>query len=198
YEDRNSRRILAEEGEPEKYITQAEDGRVSDTTFDRGRTARKDPRTRGARTRRRGCARVRRLEKLLDRLSHVGRTLDHLHARGGERSHLLGGSTLSARDDGARMTHAAPGRRGLSGNEADDGLLDLLLDPGGGIFLGAAADFADHDYRVGLRILAEQLQRVDVRRADQRIAADADARALPHPEARELMDRLVRQRAALG
>ena len=60
---------------------------------------------------------------------------------------------------------------------ADDRLLEVRLDPGGRVFFGAAADLADHDHGVGVGILAEQLQRVDVRRADQRIAADADAGA---------------------
>ena len=77
------------------------------------------------------------------------------------------------------------------------GFLKLRLDPGGGFFFGAAADLADHDDGVGVGIVAEQLQRVDVRRADQRIAADADAGRLAQPEPRELVDRLVGQRAAL-
>ena len=34
------------------------------------------------------------------------------------------------------------------------GFLKCRLDPGGGFFLGAAADLADHDHRVGVRILA--------------------------------------------
>ena len=80
---------------------------------------------------------------------------------------------------------------------ADDRLLEVRLDPGGGLFLGAAADLADHDHGVGVRIVGEQLQRVDVRRADQRIAADADAGRLAQAEPRELVDRLVGERAAL-
>ena len=80
---------------------------------------------------------------------------------------------------------------------ADDRLLEVRLDPGGGLFLGAAADLADHDHGVGVRIRREQLQRVDVRGADQRIAADADAGGLAHAEPRELVNRFVGQRAAL-
>ena len=80
---------------------------------------------------------------------------------------------------------------------ADDRLLEVRLDPGGGLFFGAAADLANHDHRVGLGIVREQLQRVDVRRADQRIAADADAGGLAQAEPRQLMDRFVGQRAAL-
>ena len=43
----------------------------------------------------------------------------------------------------------------------------------------------------------KQLQRVDEGGADQRIAADADARRLAQAELRQLMDRLVGERAAL-
>ena len=57
------------------------------------------------------------------------------------------------------------------------GFLKCVLDPGRGLFLGRPADLADHDHRIGLRIVLEELQRVDVGGADQRIAADADARA---------------------
>ena len=46
-------------------------------------------------------------------------------------------------------------------------------------------------------VAGEQRQRVDEAGADQRIAADADAGRLAEPELRELVDRLVGQRAAL-
>ena len=45
------------------------------------------------------------------------------------------------------------------------------------------------------RVVLEQLQQVDLVRADDRVAADADARRLPKPEGRELEHRLVGQRA---
>ena len=77
------------------------------------------------------------------------------------------------------------------------GFLKCCLDPRGRLFLGRSADLANHDHRVGLGIVLEQPERVDVRRADQRIAADADAGALAEPVPRQLIDRLVGQRAAL-
>ena len=48
------------------------------------------------------------------------------------------------------------------------------------------------------RVVLEQLQQVDLVGADDRVAADADAGRLAEPEADELPDRLVGERAASG
>src|SRR6202022_4401599 len=74
-------------------------------------------------------------------------------------------------------------------------LLVVRLDPGGGIFFLAAADLADQDDRVGLRILGEQLHAIDEVEAVHGIAADPDRGGLSHAELRDLVHRLVRQRA---
>ena len=74
----------------------------------------------------------------------------------------------------------------------------MLLRPGGGFFLGAAADLADHDDGFGLGVVVEHLEHVEVRGAIDRIAADADAGALAVAAGGELPDRLVGQRAAAG
>ena len=95
------------------------------------------------------------------------------------------------------VAHPASRRRGLAGDEADDRLLEVRLDPGGRVLLGVAADLADHHDRLGRRVAGEQRQRVDEARADQRIAADADAGRLAEAEPGQLVDRLVGQRAAL-
>ena len=129
--------------------------------------------------------------------AHVGRALDHVHAGLGQRVHLLGRRALAAGDDRAGVAHAASRRRGLAGDEADHRLLELALDEGGGFLLGRAADLADHDDGFGVGVGREQRQRVDEARADQRVAADADAGRLAHALPRQLVDRLVGQRAAL-
>ena len=49
-----------------------------------------------------------------------------------------------------------PGRRRLAGDEADDRLLEVRLDPGRGFLLGVAADLADHHDALGLRVVGEQ------------------------------------------
>jgi hypothetical protein len=58
----------------------------------------------------------------------------------------------------------------------------------------AAADLADHDDPVRLRVVHEHLDDVQVRGAVDRVAADADAGALAHAAAGQLPDRLVGQR----
>src|SRR6202008_4491405 len=70
------------------------------------------------------------------------------------RGGLGAGIALAAGDDGAGMAHAAAGRRGDAGDEADHRLLaaafGLVLEELGGVFLGRAADLADHDDRGGV------------------------------------------------
>ena len=99
------------------------------------------------------------------------------------------------RDDGSGVAHAAARRRGLSGDEADDRLLHVLLDELGRGLFGRAADLADHDDGFGFGIVVEQAQRIDVRGADDGIAADADGRRLADAALRELVHGLIGQRA---
>src|SRR5882672_8445181 len=108
----------------------------------------------------------------------VGRGLDHPDPRVRHRTHLLGRGPLAAGDDGPRMAHAPPGRRGLPRDEADHRLLDLGLDEGGGLLLGIAPDLADHHDRLGPGVVAKEPQGVRVVGADDRVAADADAGGL--------------------
>src|SRR5690606_13049649 len=108
-----------------------------------------------------------------------------------------GRGALAAGDDGAGVAHAASGRRGLAGDEADDGLREVRLDPGRGFLFGAAADLANHHDRFGVIVRRKQRQGVDERRADERVAADADAGGLAEAERGELVNGLVGQRAAL-
>ncbi len=100
---------------------------------------------------------------------------------GGERLHLVGRSALASGDDRAGVAHAPPRRRGLSGDESDDRLLDMCLDIGGSSFLRCASDFANQDDGLRLGVLIEQFEGVDVVGADNGIAADADRSRLADP-----------------
>ena len=76
------------------------------------------------------------------------------------------------------------------------GLVTCFLDEGGRFFFGGAADFAHHQDGFGRRIGLVHLQEVDERRADDRVAAEADAGRLAEAEVRELPDGFVGERAA--
>ncbi len=78
---------------------------------------------------------------------------------------------------------------------AATGFVTCFVDVLGRLLLRVAADLADHQDRLGLRVVLEQLQHVDVVRADDRVAADADAGRLAEAEVGELPDGLVGQRA---
>src|SRR6266478_5195126 len=113
-------------------------------------------------------------------------------AGGGHRGVFVLGGALAAADDRAGVAHAASRGSGLAGDEANDGLLYAGLDPLRGALFGVAADFADQNDGVCVRILVEKLDGVEERRADDRIPTDADARGLADAELRQLMDGFVR------
>src|SRR5262249_8218996 len=78
----------------------------------------------------------------------------------------------------------------------DNRLLHVDLDPFGGNFLRVAADFADQNYCVSVRIIVEELDRVEERSADDRVAADTYACGLADAEASELIHGFIRPSAA--
>src|SRR5882757_2568157 len=85
-----------------------------------------------------------------------GRDLDASILHGGDLGLRI---AFAASDDGARVPHAAAGRRGAPGDEADHRLLvpalGLIFEKLRGVLLGTAADLADHDDRLG-RLVGEQ------------------------------------------
>src|SRR4051794_23731022 len=101
-----------------------------------------------------------------------------------------------AGDDGAGVAHGLALGRGEPGDVADDRLGDVGLDEVRRPFLGVAADLADHHDRLGLRIVLESLQAVDVRGADDRVAPDADRGG--EADVAQLVHHLVGQRAGLA
>src|SRR5690348_4952528 len=92
------------------------------------------------------------------------------------------------------MAHALARRRRRTRDERDHRFADVLLDEFGGLFLGAAADLADHDDAFGLRIVLEQRQAVDEIHAVDRVAADADHRRLAKADISGLEHGFVGQR----
>src|SRR5258708_25734453 len=127
--------------------------------------------------------------------AEIGRGFDATNPGGAHGGVLLFRRALSAADDRTGMTHAASWRRGLTSDEADNGLLDIRLDELRGTLFGVAADFADQDDRMRIRVVIEQLNRIKEGRADDGIAADADAGGLSNAEARQLINGFVGQRS---
>ena len=91
-----------------------------------------------------------------------------------------------------------PGGRRLAGDEADHGLAHMLANELRGLLLGIAADLADHDDGVRVGVVIEQANGIEERRADDGIAADADAGGLADAEVRELADGFVGQACRCG
>src|SRR5271166_4841773 len=137
----------------------------------------------------------RELEHRLQQLAHFGRVARDLDAAGCHDRELFLGCAFAARDDRAGVAHALASWRGDAGDKADDGFAHVHLDPLCGGLLVGAADLADHDDRVGFRIVVEKLEHVDVLETVDRVPADAHRRGLPEPQFGQLGDRLVGQRA---
>src|ERR1700731_3521650 len=66
-----------------------------------------------------------------------------------QRFHLVAGAALAAGDDRAGMSHATAGGGGRAGDKPDRRLLaSRRFEQRGAVFLGMAADLADHDDRL--------------------------------------------------
>src|SRR6266851_2723940 len=137
-------------------------------------------------------------------------TLEHVPHGGAERGgglgddhpgaaqcfHLVGRTAFAAGDDRAGMAHAPARRRGAAGDKADDRFLRAgRLQKPGAIFFCGAADFADHDDRLGLVVGEKHFEDLDEIRSVDRIPADADAARLPETYRRRLGDGLIGQGA---
>ena len=86
------------------------------------------------------------------------------------------------------------GRRSRAGDERDR-LLHVLPDVDGCFLLGAPANLAHQDDRFRVRVLVEHAHGLDLAGADDQVATDADAGALPDTLAGELRDHFVDERA---
>src|SRR6266404_3328982 len=137
-----------------------------------------------------------RTERGGHRAAELGGALCDAHACGFERADLVGRRAAPDGDDGAGVAHPLPLRRRLPGNEHGDRLRHRRRDERRRLLFGGAADLADQDHARGARIVLVQAQHVDEAGADDRIAADADARRLADTELRQLVHRFVSQRAA--
>ncbi len=105
-------------------------------------------------------------------------------------------SPFAAADDGARMTHPAPRRRGRARDEARDRFFTMLTNPFGSFFLSGTTNFTNHNDAGGFRVVVEHLDDVEMRGAVHRVAADADTGGLTDAAAGELPDGFISQSTA--
>ena len=115
-----------------------------------------------------------------------------------QRSDLFYRSPLAAGNDGAGMPHALSWRCHAAGDEGSDRLLHIVMDPFRSLFLRRTTDLADHEDRLGIRVVIEKLQCIDEVRAFDRVAADADRTRLSDACMGQLEGRFVSQRAGTG
>src|SRR6478735_5804758 len=135
------------------------------------------------------------LHDLAHQVGGLGGRPAHLDPGGLEGLLLPLRGARRAGHDGAGVAHGLALGSGEPGDVADDRLGDVVLDVGRRTLLGVATDLADHDDRVGVGVVLERLEAVDVRGADDRVAADADAGG--EPVVTHLVHHLVGQRARL-
>ena len=95
-----------------------------------------------------------------------------------KRGDLLRGCSLAAGNDGAGVAHAFSRRRCSSGDEGRDRLGDVRFDKLRGLLFRVAADFAHHQDGFRLIVFLESGQQINERCTHDRIAADANTRAL--------------------
>ena len=93
------------------------------------------------------------------------------------------------------MAHALARRCGDASDEADHRFLHVVLGPARGVHFVRSADLADHDDGVGVGIVVEHLQHVDVLQAVDGVAPDADGGGLAQAQVGDLCNGLIGQRA---
>ena len=89
------------------------------------------------------------------------------------------------------MAHFLADRSGDAGDIGRHRFRHVGLDEFRRLFLGRAANFADHDDRLGFRVGLEHCEDIDERSAGNRIATDTNARGHTNSQLLEFVERLI-------
>src|SRR5690606_3223090 len=135
------------------------------------------------------------LQDGLQQLAHLRRVARRTDAAGLHDLELGIGRVGAARNQGAGVPHALARRRGDAGDEADHGLFHVVLGPLRGVDFVRPANLADHDDGVGVGVLVEHLEHIDVLQAVDGIAADAHGTGLAQAKLGDLCHGFIGQRA---
>ena len=138
------------------------------------------------------------LQKLDDRSSDMSDSRCNWNAYRFKSCNLFSSRALAAGNDGACMTHAFSWRCHASCDEACDRFLHVFMNPFGSFFFRIAADFADHEDCIRIRIFIIQLQSINEIRVLDRVTADADSTGLSDACIRQLECSFICQRAGTG
>src|SRR5262249_21683442 len=95
----------------------------------------------------------------------------------------------------SRMTHPAPFRRSLAGNERNHRLAHVLLYELRGFFFSSTPDFPNHDDCPGCGIPVEQPQHLDKASPNNGVSADSNTTGLASAELGQLVNGFVSQSA---
>src|SRR5690606_9411936 len=101
--------------------------------------------------------------------------------------------TFTTGNDRTGVAHAFAFGCGNASDETDYWFFHVVFDPACAHFFCVAADFANHDDCVCIRILIEHAQDVDVLQAGNRIATDTDHSRLPETEFSQLTGCFISQ-----
>mmetsp|Transcript_19604 Transcript_19604/g.51117 ORF Transcript_19604/g.51117 Transcript_19604/m.51117 type:complete len:310 (+) Transcript_19604:104-1033(+) len=119
---------------------------------------------------------------LLHGSAHDGGGLDDSHAGCLQGLDLVLSGALASGDDGAGVAHAPSGRCSQPSNEGHDRLLGAAgSDKRCSLLLGAAANLANHDNTLSLRVHDKALQAVHKVGAVEGVPPNAHHRGLPQP-----------------
>ena len=105
------------------------------------------------------------------------------------------GSVRPTRNQRTRVAHTFAGRGGNARNEPDHRLLHVGLAPTRRLGFIRATNFANHDDRVRIRVVIEQLHDIDVFEPVDRVPADTDGAGLAQPDLGQLRHRFIGQGA---
>lgn len=117
-----------------------------------------------------------------------------------ESSNLRVGASLASTDNGTGVAHSSAWRSTDTSNEADGRLVGLVLalEESSGVFLGATADFTDHDDSVGLLVLKEDTEAVNEVGSGEGVTADTDNKRLAKAGLGGLVDGFIGEGTGSG
>src|SRR5690606_24810296 len=135
------------------------------------------------------------LQHFLEQLAHFGWVASGTNTASFHHFQLGVGRVGTTGDQGTGVTHAFSGRRCHTSDKANNGLGHIVFSPQSRVDFVWTADLANHDNGIGIRIVVEHLEHVDVLQTVDWVATDTDSRGLTQAQFGYLSNGFVCQRA---